>query len=95
MRTAAKGPGPGQRLTPSPTATTAVVDGDLVVYCERSERIHCLDRSASLVWALCDGTRNLAAVVDEVAVVVAKASGDVKADVKDIVARFRTLGILR
>lgn len=52
-----------------------------MVYCERKERMHCLDRSASLVWALCDGSRNVSGIVQAVVDCVGGGPDVVRADV--------------
>lgn len=88
---------PRWRPTPTPTATTADVGGEdeLVVYCERTERMHCLNHSASIVWALCDGTRDVAAVVRATADVARTDPDAVRAQVEAAIAELRELGILR
>ncbi|MGH9223717.1 MAG: PqqD family protein [Acidimicrobiales bacterium] len=70
-------------------------DDEFVVYCERTERMHCLDRPASVVWALCDGTRTVEGVVGEVAELAGSEPDAVRSDVVATVDRFRELGILR
>lgn len=66
----------------------------MVVYCQRSERIHCLDRPASVVWALRDGTRDLDGV-EEVAAMIGGDPGRLRRDVAAVVGQFQALGILR
>jgi Coenzyme PQQ synthesis protein D (PqqD) len=39
----------------------------LVVYVEATETVHHLNKTAAVIFALCDGTRNGQAVADEVA----------------------------
>ncbi len=41
------------------------LENETVVYDLRNERAHCLNRSAAAIWRLCDGRRDLAALVDE------------------------------
>jgi hypothetical protein len=38
------------------------LDGETLVYDERTHRAHCLDSRAGRVWALCDGTRSTAEI---------------------------------
>lgn len=67
----------------------------MVVYCERTERMHCLNRSASVVWALCDGSRDVACVVRATADIAGVDPDAVRTHVEDAVTEFRQLGILR
>lgn len=84
-----------KRPAPEATATAVLFDDEFVVYCERTEKMHCLDRPASVVWALCDGTRTVDAVVEGVAELAGSKPDEVRSDVEATVARFRELGILR
>lgn len=85
------------RDTPKPDAAcvTEPFGKELVIYSLRSNQVHCLNVAASLVWTLCDGSRSLSAVVDEFARVVGAAPSAVQGDVRDAVAQFRSLGVLR
>jgi hypothetical protein len=38
------------------------LDGETLVYDERTHRAHCLDARAGRVWSLCDGTRSVAEI---------------------------------
>lgn len=87
---------PDWRPRAASTATSAVLDeGEVVVYCERTERMHCLNRSASVVWALCDGSRDVACVVRETADIAGADPDAVRAHVEAAVVELRELGILR
>ncbi len=86
---------PAWRPRPVATATTVAFDDEVVVYCERHERMHCLDRCASAVWALCDGSRTPLQVAAEVAVLSGADAGQVRADVEGLLGRLCALGILR
>src|SRR4051812_31618787 len=43
------------------------VAGETLVYDVERHRAHCLNRPAALIWSACDGTRDSAAIADEVA----------------------------
>lgn len=85
----------GKPPRPEPTATTSVFGDEVVVYCERTERMHCFDRSASLVWALCDGSRDVEMIVDEAATLVGLSPDEVRAEIELALMQFRELGIIR
>lgn len=84
-----------KRPSPVPSATGVTFDGEIVVYCERAEQMHCLDRPASVVWALCDGTRDIDQIVDGVAELAGREPVSVRGDVEAAVAKFRELGIVK
>lgn len=83
------------RPRPSTTASTEEFGEELVVYCERTQRMHCLDRQASIIWALCDGRRDLGSIATETTQVLGIDSEALREDVKKTVERFRALGLLR
>lgn len=80
---------------PVATATTEVFDDELVIYCERTERMHCLDRSASVVWALCDGERDVDAIVAVVAEIWNLEADAVGSDVRQVIRKLCALELLR
>lgn len=89
---------PGRRAArpgPARTAATEEFDGELVVYCERSQRMHCLDHRASVVWSLCDGTRAIDEVVRGSAEVLGVDAAAVRQDIEATIEEFYELGILR
>lgn len=86
---------PSSRPRPATTATTAAFEKEVVVYCERTQRVHCLDRFASIVWALCDGTRTVSAIVAEAASLTEHPTEEVRHHVEAALSQFRDLGITR
>lgn len=57
--------------------------------------MHCLDRQASIIWALCDGERDTDGIVTAAAGVFGVEAAAVRADVVSTVATFKELGLLR
>lgn len=53
-------------------------DRELVIYSAQSNQMHCLNEPAALIWTLCDGSRSLSAVVEELALVVGAEPSAVK-----------------
>lgn len=70
------------------------VDGELVLYDHRAERVHVLNTTAAAVWLLCDGTRPPGEVVAEVARLFNMAPEAVQADVRDTLGRLQRAGLL-
>lgn len=77
-----------------PCVTTEELDGELVLYSEASEEIHCLNLSASLVWALCDGKRTVSEIVGYLAEATGAERGEVQRPVEEVLAEFRRLSVL-
>lgn len=82
------------RPAPARTAATEEFGTELVVYCERTERMHCLDDRASVIWALCDGSREMGQIVEETAAAFRAAPEAVRSDVEATVDQFHKLGLL-
>ena len=70
------------------------IDGELVLYSPNSEAMASCNETAALVWALCNGERNLAQVVELVAEAY-PASGSVEGDIRATAEQLRDAGILR
>lgn len=92
------GPGkPGRYARPSPAydAATEVFGDEVVVYCEDTQSLHCLDPRASVIWALCDGARDVEDIVRETAQVAGVEPAAVRGDVEATIGTFQELGLLR
>lgn len=74
--------------------SSEVFDDEIVVFCERTERLHCLNTSASTLWALCDGSRDLEAIVAEVAKLANTQEEAVRSSVEQGIYDLCQLGIL-
>lgn len=83
------------RPCPDPTVTAEAFGDELALYSERTEQVHCLSPSAALVWVLCDGRRDVEAIVEEVAAMIGPSAGGVRGDVEAAIEQFRHLGVLR
>jgi PqqD family protein of HPr-rel-A system len=64
------------------------IDGDFVLYDQRSGSVHRLNSVAALIWHLCDGARDAAAITSQVAALFGQQPGDVAPHIDDILARF-------
>jgi hypothetical protein len=70
------------------------VEDGLVVYDTARDRVHYLDESASLVFALCTGTNTEAVMVEQIASAFGLPATDVATDVASCLAMFEREGIL-
>jgi len=70
------------------------VEGELVLRDERSGSTYRLNAVATLVWQLCDGTRDSAAIAAEVAAAFSKTPEAVLGDVAAALAGFADVGLI-
>jgi hypothetical protein len=70
------------------------VDDGLIVYQESSERVHHLNPTASVVFQLCDGSRDAAAIADAVGVLFGLEDTP-QEEVESCLSRFVREGLLR
>ena len=59
-----------------------------------STAVHCLNGGAALIWLLCDGTRDVAAIVDEISSAFDLPADEVLDDVRKTVAHLESLRLL-
>lgn len=75
-----------------PDIRTESVSGELVLYDAAGGRAAYLNPSAATIWALCDGQRSVAEIIEYL---TREIGGDTIArDVTDTVERFRTAGLV-
>ncbi len=67
-------------------AFTQVLDGEVTVYEDRSDKVHILNASASVIWQLCDGDRTVQQVIEDVAAVYEKSEGELSETVTRLIA---------
>ena len=80
--------------TQAPLTVTASEE-DIVLHDPHTGSTHRLNGAAQQLWELCDGTRNLAALAQEIAVRFGIAPADASRDVKTALAQFRAAGLIR
>ena len=75
-----------------PVARSSVVavevEGEHVLYDERTARLHSLNSTAGLIWSCCDGTVTLGELVDELAEAFGTSPRHLREDVFAAVRRF-------
>jgi hypothetical protein len=67
------------------------VAGETLVYDVERHRAHCLNRPAALIWSACDGTRDSAAIADELAASLPEVSVEMVEIAVSRLARARLL----
>ena len=81
-----------------PRAREAVAEdfvaGALLLEDQRQGNVHRLNVAATMVWRLCDGTRDPEGIAMEVADLAGLPHEEVRAKVEDTIGRFRSLGLL-
>lgn len=74
--------------------TVVELDGEAVIYDEVGGDLHQLNSSATIIFALCDGTQTVKQMSAEIAEVFSLASQDVEAQVRTVVRDLRSAGLL-
>lgn len=85
---------PSAHPQPHPDLTTSELDGETILYDPRSGQVHQLNASATLIWALCDGTRPIAAISDAVAATYQLPPAEAEADVSTLIADLHAADLL-
>ncbi|MGV3759848.1 MAG: PqqD family peptide modification chaperone [Actinomycetota bacterium] len=70
------------------------VEDGLVVYDTARDRVHYLDATASIVFALCTGANDEATMVEQLAAAFGQPADEVARHVSTALALFRTEGLL-
>lgn len=71
-----------------PDVTEYNLDGEITVFDFSHSKMHMLNMTAAVVWRLCDGTRTLSQLVEDVAVLYDTEAFRVEADVRQVVEEF-------
>jgi PqqD family protein of HPr-rel-A system len=82
------------RPRPYPDLTVCPLDGELVVYQPRSRRGYVLNASAAQIWSLCDGSRSVRAVADQMATDFGLDARRALADVQACLEALQQTGLL-
>ena len=70
------------------------LDDELLVYVPRSEQAFTLNRSAVAIWELCDGTRTVEEITEELGQCLGRSRTTLLTDVIKGVTRLHELGLL-
>jgi hypothetical protein len=83
------------RYRPLAGVTQELVGQELFIYGgPRPDAVHCLNSGAAIIWYLCDGTRDVDEVVNELAAQYGLLPAEAERDVRETVARLQALHLL-
>lgn len=74
--------------------TIVELDGEAVIYDERSGELHHLNPTATLIFGFLDGTATVRELATDVAEAFGVPAGDVETEIRALIRRFRKLGLL-
>lgn len=84
-----------RRVGPPPDhILTTEVDGDLGLYDPVREQVAILNRTASDIWELCDGTRTITGIARELAAAYSEDLNQIREEVEATIRSFRESGFL-
>lgn len=75
--------------------TVVELDGEAVVYDGATGDLHHLNPTATIVFSLCDGTATVRDLADDIADAYRQPADDVERQIRALLRRFRTSGLLR
>lgn len=70
------------------------LDGEAVVYAEESGAVHHLNPTATVVFALCDGTATVEEIVRDLSGAFGVDAAQIEPEVRQLLREFRELGLL-
>lgn len=71
------------------------MDGETIVYDEQSNQVHSLNKTATLLWNLCDGENDIEGMVGEIRARFDVDEATARCDAEKILREFETMGLLR
>ena len=74
--------------------TVVELDGEAVIYDERSADLHHLNPTATIVFGLCDGTATMPRIAADISEAFGVPADEVEAQVRALVRRFRAADLL-
>jgi PqqD family protein of HPr-rel-A system len=74
--------------------TVVVLDGEAVVYDEETADLHHLNRTATIVFGLCDGSATMAEMAADLSAVFEVPVHEVEPEVRALIRRFRKVDLL-
>ena len=74
--------------------TTVELDGEIVIYDERTDEIHHLNPTASVVFSLCDGRSTVREMARDIAQAFGAEADQVEREVRALLREFRKAELL-
>lgn len=71
------------------------IDGEAVLFDPKRNRVHTLNATAAIVWQLCDGSRTVEQLAEDVALIFGVDSSNVMEDLPTILADFQKAHLIR
>lgn len=79
---------------PKPDISEELVGQELFLFDQKSQTVFCLNGGAALIWFLCDGTREIDHIVNEIALISTVPEPQIRIEVDETIAQFQTLNLL-
>jgi PqqD family protein of HPr-rel-A system len=74
--------------------TVVELDGEAVIYDERSGELHHLNPTATLIFGFLDGTVTVRELASDVADAFGVPQDEIETQIRELIRRFRKLGLL-
>lgn len=71
------------------------IDGEIVLYDPKRNRVHTLNPTAAVIWQLCDGSRTIDQLADDMAILYGMDLSLIKRDLSQVLREFETSHLLR
>ncbi len=71
------------------------IDGEIVLYDPKRNRVHTLNPTAAVVWQLCDGSRAADQLAEDMAILYDKDLSVIKQDLSQVLKEFEKSHLLR
>ena len=89
---------PDSQTKPAPKETIQEISIDQELFLIDSKDancpVHCLNSGATIVWLLCDGTRDVESIAGEIADTFGQSNTEAMTKVRKAVDQFQALGLL-
>lgn len=79
---------------PAPHVEAVDIDGEVIAWISESEKLHRLDRTAALIYLLCDGEASIQQTVHDLAAAYGKDPADIVDDVIACASRLQRDGLV-
>ena len=71
------------------------IDGEIVLYDPKRNRVHTLNPTAAVVWQLCDGSRTADQLAEDMAILYDMDPSVIKRDLSQVLGEFEKSHLLR
>jgi Coenzyme PQQ synthesis protein D (PqqD) len=85
---------PAQKPKVRSDLTIVELEGEAVIYDDETRQVHYLNRTATIVFNLCDGTSTIKELSVDIADAFSRQEGEVERQVRTLIRSFREAGFL-